>query len=174
MKFNEGQINPADAKEVFKVASNLRATPTGLGKVFKGLRKDKIDVSDLQKAWKDEGYPDDTRDLAAILKGHGFNPKEINKVFSQVFGTESSDEAGDVASPTIQKIADYAKKTGLVEPLKSFLQKEYGFTESYSYEGKAVIEDVRQIFNAIIHEERTGRASLIRTQEQTLLGRTKK
>lgn len=173
MKTNEGRINNADAKAVFKLAADMHNKPSGLGRIFKGLRKDKIDATDLQQAWKDEGYPDDTRDLAAILKGHGFGKKEIDKVFSEVFGG-NAEEAGEDLSPTIQKIADYAKKNGLAEPLKAFLQREYGFTESYSHEGKAMIEDVRRIFTTIVREERTGRRSLIKTQEQTQLGRTKK
>ena len=67
MKYNinEVQINPADAKSVFRTAAELKNKPSGLGKIFKGLRKDKIDVNDLQQAWKDEGYPDDTDDLSA-------------------------------------------------------------------------------------------------------------
>lgn len=173
MKLTEGQINPADAKAVFKVATQIHNQPVGLGKIFKGLHKDKIDAGDLQKAWKEEGFPDDTRDLAAILKGHGFSKKEIDKVFQEVFG-KSEDEAGNNTSPSIQKIADYAKEHNLTDSLKAFLQKEYGFKESYSHEGKAVIEDVRRIFTSIVHEERMDRAKLIKTQEQTLLGRTKK
>jgi hypothetical protein len=173
MKFNESQVNPADAKEVFKIASEVRSKPQGLGKLFKGLRKDKVEINDLQQAWKDEGYPDDTRDLAAILKGHGFSKKEIDKVFQSVFGGDS-ESSGPVASPAIQHIVNYAKENGLADNLKAFLQKEYGFKESYSYEGKAVIEDIRQIFTNIVNEERTERNKLIKTQEQTLLGRTKK
>ena len=39
---------------------------------------------------------------------------------------------------------------------------------------KAMSEDVRQIFTAIVQEERTARMTLIRQQEQTQLGRTRK
>ena len=173
MKFNEGQITSADAKEIFKVATNLHNKPTGLGRIFKGLRKNTIDVNDLQQAWKDEGFPDDTRDLVAILKDHGFAKQEIDKVFQEVFGN-TAENTGDEASPTIQKIVDYAKEHDLVEPLKVFLQREYGFTESFDYGGKVVVEDIRQIFTSIVREERTARLALIRTQEQTQLGRTKK
>ncbi len=173
MKLNEAQINKADAKAVFKTAADMRAKPTGLGRVFKGLRKETVTANDLQQAWKEEGFSDDTRDLAAILKGHGFSKSEIDKVFKEVFG-DKADDAEPVASPTIQKIADYAKENGLADELKKFLQKEYGFTESYSYEGKAVVEDIRRIFTSIVQEERTDRAGLIKEQEQTLLGRSKK
>lgn len=173
MKFNEGQINPADAKEVFKVASGLREKPSAMQRI-PGLRRDKIDISTLQKAWSDAGYPDDTRDLAVILKQQGFKPKEINKVFKEVFGDEDSTKTGDAASPTIQKIADYAKEHNLVEPLKAFLQQEYKFTESYAYEGKAVVEDIRHIFTSIVQEERGARTELIKQEDMNSLGRTRK
>jgi hypothetical protein len=173
---NEAKINPADAKEAFKVASGLRNNSTGLSRIFKGLRKDKIDVNDLQQAWKDEGFPSDTTEIAAILKGHGFSPTEINKVYSEVFGkgTGKNDFEEPVASDAIQKIATYAKNNGLVDELKLFLQKEYGFTESLTYEGKAVMEDIRQIFTSIVREPRADRNSMIKIQEQTQLGRIKK
>lgn len=176
MHLTESQINPADAKAVFKTASEIRTgKPSGFGRIFKGLRKDKVELSDLQKAWQSEGYPDDTRDISAILVNHGFDKKEINKVFSQVFGKQDGSDGYDepVASETIQRIAKYAKENGFAEELKSFLSKEFGFKESADY-GKAMVEDVRAIFTAIVNEERFGRQSLIKQQEQTYLGRSKK
>lgn len=178
----EDQVNPADAKEVFKVASALRGTPTGLGKIFKGLRKDKIDVNDLQQAWKEAGFPDDTQDLMFILKDHGFSAEEVNKVFARVFGGDKKETEFDqpVASPTIQKIVDYAKKANIVEPLKVFMLREFPgeFEQQPQKRGwfreKAVVEEIRQIFTEIVKEERTERYNLIRQQEQKQLGRTKK
>lgn len=171
MKFNEGRISSADAKEVFKVASNLNNNP--IGRVFSGLRKDKIDINDLQQAWKDEGFPDDTKDIAAILKGHGFSKNNINKVFKKVFGIDKAEDEYSV-SPAIQRIVTLAKDNDIVEPLKAFLQKEFKFTESYAYNGKVVVEDIREIFTSIIQEERSNRTALIKTQTQAQLGRTKK
>lgn len=171
MKLNEGKISQTDTAILLKKAAQLHNTPSGLGKVFTGLRKNKIDANDLQQAWKDEGFPDDTRDLVAILKGHGFSKGEIDKVFRNTFGVPA-DKAR--TSPAIQSIIDYAKKNNLVEPLKSFMQKEYKFKESYSHEGKAVIEDIRKIFTSIVQEKRLDRDQMIKEQDQTLLGRTKK
>jgi len=173
---HEAQLSSADAKDVFKKAGDLKNKPSGLGRIFKGLRKDKIDVSDLQKSWADEGYPDDTRDIYAILTNHGFNKKEINKVFSSVFGKQrGSDEyAEPTQSPVIQKIAKYAKDNGIAEELKAFMASEYGFKESVESYGKAVVEDIREIFTAIVNEERSDRSILIRNYQQTSLGRTKK
>lgn len=173
----ETQINRADIKALFKDASSLRDGKPGLGgSLFKGLRKDKINIDDLQKAWKDDGFSDDTADIARILHGHGFSPSEINKVFAGVFG-KADTETGftePVASPAIQKIADYAKKEGFTDEIIEFMRREYQFNESIFYPGKVVIEDVRRIFSAIVHEERSGRVNLIKKDDITHLGRGKK
>ena len=107
---NESQINSPDVKAIFKGATDLRNNPSGLGKMFKSLRKDKIELSDLQQSWKDDGFSDDTRDIKRILLSQGFSEKEIQKVFAEVFGKSDTD-AGyvePVASPVINKIAEYA------------------------------------------------------------------
>lgn len=187
MKYNinETQISSADAKEVFKTAADLKNKPSGLGKVFKGLRKEKIDVNDLQQAWKDEGFPDDTADLSAILQDHGFDEKEIKKVFKQVFNiagdTKDDDYEAPAGSEVIKKLADYAKKFGIVDELKAFMEREFGEEMGLRqpkkkgwFKEKAVVEEIRQIFTSIVHEERTARTRLIKQQEQTQLGRTKK
>ena len=125
MKSNlvESQISTADAKEILRTASNLRNKGSGLGKIFKGLRKDSINVNDLQQAWKDEGFPDDTADLSAILRDHGFGDKEIKKVFSQVFGQSGNDDYDEpVGTEILQKVANYAKKAGIVDELKAFME----------------------------------------------------
>lgn len=170
----ENQISGADVKAIFKSAVNLRDNPNVFYKYLPGLKKDKIDINDLQQAWKDDNFPDDTRDIAAILKGHGFSDREINKVFSEVFDV---DDEGNVEIPgtteSITKIVAYVKKYGMEQEIISFLEKEYGFKESF-YSGKAMVEDVRNIFAAIIKEQRSDRAKLIKTYEQTQLGRTKK
>jgi len=173
---NETQINNADVKAIFKDASALRDKPSGMGRVFKGLRKATVDINDLQQAWKEDGFSDDTADIARILKGHGFSDSEINKVFSKVFGKADTDTGFEdpVASPTIQKIADYAKKAGIADDIVAFMRREYEFDESILYPGKVVIEDVRQIFSAIVHEERTARVELMKKHDINQLGRGKK
>jgi hypothetical protein len=177
-KLHESQLNTADTKDIFKKAAGLRNTPTGLGKVFKGLRKDKIELSDLQSAWKNHSpnpYPDDTADITAILKSQGFGDKEIKKVYSLVFGKQDDGEHNDpVASETIQKIANYAIKNGIQTELISFLEKEYGFKESVLYKEKIVVEDIRRVFTEIIAEERSDRIELLRQIDKETLGRTKK
>jgi len=174
-KIVESQVNPGDIRAVFNVASDLRGKPTGLGSVFKSLRKDKVDVGDLQKAWQESGYPDDIRDIENILKDFGFDKKEINKVFAGAFGKSDEDEYIEpTASPAILKIAQYAKKAGIDKDIIAFMQKEYGFKESHAYQGKAMIEDVRKIFTEIVREERTALPELIRAAEQKQLGRNRK
>lgn len=170
----EEQVSSADVNAIFKGAVNLRDKPTGLAKYVKGLRKNKIDINDLQQAWKDDSFPDDTRDIAAILIGHGFSKKEINKIFNLVFGVDDEDVTVPGASESVIQIAEYARKYGMEKELIAFLEREYGFKESYSYPEKAMVEDVRNIFAAIVKEERSERAKLMKTYEQTQLGRTKK
>lgn len=175
-KLDETQINPADVKALFKTASSMRDKPSTFGKIFKGLRKEKIDINDLHQAWKDEGFSDDIVDIARILQGHGFSTSEINRVFASVFGKADTDTgfSDPVASPTIQKIADYAKKAGVADDLIEFMRKEYNFNESMSYPGKVVIEDVRKIFSAIVQEERSARVELMKKHDANQLGRGKK
>lgn len=188
---NEAVINRADAEALFKDAAYLRSKPTGMGKIFKGLGKDKIDVEDLRQAWANglsgdgtDGYSDDTNDIKRILLKFGYSEKEINKVFAQVFKT-SGDEYDDISdapagSPAVQKIADLAKEYGLTKQLKDFLEQEFGEELGLNQQKKgwfgkkAMSEDVKQIFTFMVQEERTERASLIRQQEQTQLGRTRK
>jgi len=173
----ESEINKADIKAILQTASDTRNKPSGLGRVFKGLRKDKIDVNDLQQAWKEAGFPDDTRDIKKLLLGHGFSEDDIKKVFSQVFGTykRGKEEEPDIPqqSATMNKIVQYAKSNNLVPDLIAFLEDEYGFKESVQSD-KMMIEDIRQLFTAIVKEERSGRAELIKKYDRDQLGRTKK
>lgn len=188
---SESEINRADVKAILKGASDLRNTPSRASHIFKGLKKDKIDINDLQQAWKDDGFPDDTRDIYSILqKKFGFGDKEIKKVFAQVFGDhDAGDYEEPIASPAIQKIADYAKNNGFADQLIEFMKDEFGeelglvkspgmiskaIDAGKKLYKKAVAEEVRQIFTAIIQEERINRSDLIRQQEQISLGRTKK
>lgn len=173
----ESQINNADIRAILNTAAEKRNKPSGLGKIFKGLRKDKISVDDLHQAWKKEGYPDDTRDIKALLLGHGFSEKEIKKVFSEVFGTEKSSgkEEPDIPrqSETLLKIVKHAKNSGLTQDIIDFMSKEYGFKESFQID-KIMIEDIKRVFTSIVQENRSGREALIQTQDRANLGRTKK
>ena len=177
-KINEDQLNTADVKAILKTAADYRSNPRGLGKVFKSLRKDKIELSDLQSSWADARYPDDTRDIKALLLSHGFSEDEIRKVFTQVFGAQDDDGDGEPDIPqqsaTLNKMVAYAKKNDLTQDLIDFMQKEYGFKESVNYGDKLVVEDIREIFTRIVQEERLGRAELIRQEDKSQLGRTKK
>ena len=175
-KLTESQINPADAKAIFKSAADLRNTPTGAARLFKGLRKDKIDVNDIMQEWLAQGRPDDTRDITKLLsKKFGFSNKEINKVFSQVFGKDDDTEQAEepVGSPIVQKIANYIKNNNLSNEIKEFMQEEFG-KELGLQENKMMYEDIRRVFMHIVQEERSDRFELIRQLEQTQLGRTKK
>ena len=188
----EAQIEPSDINAVFKDAYKLRdastqgikgAVNTGLGKINKGLQKNKIELADLQQAWKDAGYPDDTRDISKILKDYGFGDKEVNKIFSQVFGDEIDHGSETVSSSAATEIAAYAKKHNLKDALVAFMEQEFGeelgieqkkgmFSRMFGK--KATTEDIRQIFTSILQEERTMRDVLIKEQGFRLLGRNRK
>lgn len=176
---NEDRINRADVKALFKTAidvNNNAPEPTGYKKYFKSLQKPKIDITDLQKAWRDANYPLDTDRIHQLLLDQGFNDPEIKKVFTQVFGNDPDDEdSHDVPeqSDTTMRLARYIKKNGLDKEILQFLKQEFDFKESYKID-KLVIEDVRQIFTEIVKEERFGRVELIRQHEQIQLGRSKK
>lgn len=189
MKYDisEAHLNRPDTKAIFKTATELKnKSPGGF---FGGLKKDKIDINDLQRSWKEMGFPDDTKDIEGILKKYGFGDKEIKKVFSRVFGSHDKEYDEPVATPAIQKIVKYVKDNGLVDDIKSFLEREYGEElgiskpknafDKISDVGKklykkAVTEEIREIFTFIIEEERTERLRLIKEQEQVCLGRSKK
>ena len=66
------------------------------------------------------------------------------------------------------------KKNNFDKELIKFMEREFGFNESYTYQSKLVIEDIRQIFTEIIKEERTDRIELIRQQDNNRLGRKRK
>ncbi len=185
----EEVISGSDLKTVFRNAATMRDKPALAGRMFKGLRKDKIELTDLHRAWIEAGQPDDTEDIAAILRDQfGFSPKEIKKVYLSVFGASDEEEFDmeGAITPAVQKVADYAIKNGLVDELKSFLEKQYGeelgltkspgvFDKLKGFLGrKAVAEDVRQIFMQILSEERNDRAMLIKQMEYTQFGRKKK
>ena len=173
-KITEDQLNTSDVKAVFKAAAASRDKPSGLGKMFKRLQKDTVSVNDLQQAWKEDGFPDDLRDVERILKDHGFADKEIKKVFGQVFGEDENGDHNDISSsPLIQQIADYAKDNGFAQELITFMEREFHMNES-TYSGKALIEQVRQVFTSITIEERTARPGLIKREEHIHLGRSKK
>lgn len=189
---NEAEINKSDINAVFKDAYTVRnastsglrgAINTGLGKIHKGLQKNKLEVNDLQQAWKEAGYPDDTRDIGQILKDHGFSSNEINKVFANVFGDEVDHSNERVsASPAVIELANYAKKHNLQNELIDFMKKEFadelGIDNGDSFFGKLkkkmFAEDVHKLFVAIIQEEREDRTLMLRTQENMCLGRSKK
>lgn len=174
----ESQINNADIKAILKTVADQRNNPTGFRKIFKGLRKDKIDVNDLQQAWKSEGYPDDLRDIKALLLGHGFSEAEIKKALTSVFGEQGIDrEEGEpdvtTQSPVLLKMVKYIKKNNLTQDIIDFMAKEFDFTESLKSQ-KIMIEDIRQVFSTIVHENRSNRDALISQQDSANLGRMKK
>lgn len=177
---NEEQIHSSEIKAALQGAATLRNNPGLLGKM-PGLRKDKIDINDLQKAWKDAGYPDDTRDISAILsRQFGYSGAEIKKIFAKVFGASNNSKGYEepVASPTIQNIVNYAKKNGIADDLKLFMKNEFGeelgLVKKNMFGRKIATEEVKQIFTSALQEDRSDRLKNIHNIEQIQLGRIKK
>lgn len=174
---NEAEISPADVNAILKSAVSTRDNPKGFKKYFKSLQKPKIDLEDIQQAWLDAGQPDDTRDIEALLLDHGFKKPEIMKIFQEVFGEDPDDQenfAEPELTPTLAKLAEYAKRAGISKELIEFLESEYGIHESTGYSGTIMIEDIGRIFRSIVREERFGRVELLRRYENDQLGRIKK
>ncbi|HEY6436082.1 MAG TPA: hypothetical protein VIY47_05800, partial [Ignavibacteriaceae bacterium] len=155
------------------------------------LGRNSVDVSDLQKAWRDARFPDDTQDIYAILKRHGYGNKEIERVFDQVLGSNHSADSSksketSEITPATRKLVDFIKANGMVDDIKAFMKSEFGEELGITkkpgmidklkgfFGKKAVAEDVRAIFTAIVKEERTDRLELLRSHNYTHLGRNKK
>jgi hypothetical protein len=167
--------------------------------------KDNINLSDLQVAWKESSFSNDTTDLGHILYSFGFDTNEINKVFEQVLGDRDIKESEDLdeakaLSPALSNIADIVKKRGFQDEIIAFMEKEFPddikpkepkepkepdqekpgmFSKAVNFgkkmfRRKPTTEDIRQIFIAILNEDRTIRQRLIKEQDQKLLGRTRK
>ena len=185
----EQYVDSNDVKELFNQARQLRSGA--------------LSIETLRQAWKNSGYPTDTSDIAAILRTAGFGEKEIEQVFNQVLGDYEDDgndeeyvddEEDTPSSPALIKIAEYVKKNGLRDELVAFLQDEFGEELSdieepepkksmfdrakefgkKMFNRKATTEEVRQIFTAILLEERTMLSTRIKEQEKSLLGRSRK
>lgn len=172
-----GNINEAfvDRPEVIDIFQNISS-----------LGRNSIEVSDLQRAWRDARFPSDTDDIYRILVKHGFSDKEINRVFDNVLGGDRQESDDQEISPATKKLVEFIKKAGLVDDVKEFMQSVYGeelglikkpgmFDKAKKFFGRKVMaEDVRAIFTAIVKEERTERIELLRSYDKTHLGRNKK
>jgi hypothetical protein len=118
----ESQVTSADAKAVFKAAAEYKNN--GISSFWK--KTPKVSFEDLMQAWKDAGYPDDTRDLEYILKKRfSFEDSDINKVFQQVFGADKNGYASPGNSEAVMKIVNYIKKNNLQSEIISFMQDEF-------------------------------------------------
>ena len=167
-KITEGLLNKHDVQDVLKKAAEVKPPVKSWFGKSKGLQ-----FSDIQKAWATAGYPDDSRKIAHVLKSLGFERKEINKVFRDVFDTRyGAHDTGN--SSIVSKLAEYIKANGYAEEIATFLEHQYDIEESYSYDGKVVVEQVREVFQKILSEERTGLPKMQREFEQQSLGRQRK
>ncbi len=167
----ESSVTSSDVNAIFKTAVYLRDQPKSKWDFFKA-DKPKINIEDLKRAYEKD-RPDDIRDIKHMLKDVGYDDREIEKIFGEVFGTDSKGEHNTpAASPTITKIAKYAQEKGMVTQLMDFMKKEY--PETFTESVKVAIRDIEKIFEKIVKEERHGLYNAVRTQEYHRLGRYKK
>ncbi len=171
-ELTETEITKGDVDAVIKNASNIR--------------KGKISIGDLQKAWIKAGRPDDTRDLARILQNEfGYSNRVIRKIFNQTFGYDRETRMHKVpaTSKAVHGFAEYIKKHGYTDQIKELLSTEFpedirqqsiGSRLKNAFTRKATFEDISKIFNTIILEERELVQELINEQDTMNLGRRKK
>ena len=190
--FRKSDSNISPFKIFFSVIEEFIVLPAIEAISFKS----NIDIGSLQKAWASAGYPDDTNDIAQILKKYGFDDQAIETAFVNVLGNDYNNEDGeesdanDQPSGTILKIADYIKRAGLTDEITAYMKENFGseltaepkqgmFKRAMNYgknlfKRKATAEDVRHIFTNILKEERHGLAGIVKAQEQNQLGRHRK
>ena len=191
---NEEKISRKKANEILQSVIDNKA--------YGRLKNKNLTIGDLQKAWKDRGFSTDTQELGDLLQKIGFGSKEIHRVFHNVLGgnADYDDEDDPHAppqkpSPAVIKIADYIKKHGFQDEIISFMQQTFGdelkpnepepdqksfasramdWAKSKFGKKQATVEEVRQIFTAMVLEERTEREIRIKEEETKLFGRSKK
>lgn len=193
ISLTEERINSDQAKKIFQgVIDN---------KEYGRLKNKNLTINDLQKVWKDRGFPLDTQDIGDILKRVGFGDKEIHRVFDSVMGGNADynqDDDQDIPkkpSPAVLKIAEYIQKNGLRDEIMAYMEQEFGeelkptaptekdpglvgkamnWAKNKFGKKQATVEEVREIFTAMVLEERTMRDECIKQVETTLLGRSRK
>lgn len=130
-KITEARLHSADVGEIFKKAAAYKNAPKGLGKIFKQFRKDVINPKDIHQAWVEAGSPLTLNRIKNILLKFGFSEKDINSIFTNMFG-KSTNKNEPFETPrqssTIMKVANFAKKNKIDGVIRDYLEKEYGFS----------------------------------------------
>ena len=180
---NETSISKSDINAVFKDAETRSTAAPGFANIFR-QRQVPITVDDLHARWKAAGFPDDTRDIIAILKQSGFGDPEIKKVFADVFKQEVDHETSELSSPAMEKLAAHIKDNNLTHEVINFLKGEFGEELGVikpsigkrltNYAKQFMNEDVQAVFTQIVKETPTGIIESIKASEMESLGRTKK
>lgn len=170
----ESEVSGPEINAIFRSAVELRNKPKSKWEFFK---KDKqpVSIEDLKREYEKE-RPDDLRDIKLMLKNMGYDEKEINKVLGDVFGQDDDGEHNTpAASPTILKIAKYAKDNNMADDIIAFMRREYPdvFKESVMPK-KVMIRDIERIFEGIVKEDRNGIIRVRKVQEYNRLGRNRK
>jgi hypothetical protein len=158
-KITEQQVSSSDISALFKAATEPKKQSGLLGKLLGGKDRPKLTVDELQQAWKEEGYPDDIRDITAILKSKGYDGRDIQSIISDVLGSSGENASTDA----VTRVVSFVKKNGIEQEVLAFLKKEYNLNESS--------QDIFKIFKEIVKEDRVG---LKRDTEKSQIGRNKK
>ncbi len=172
-KITQGHFSEHDIADVLNKAAEVKPTR----KSFWGKKKGGFSLYDLQGEWAKAGYPDDSNKIAHMLKGLGYERKEINKVFRDTFDTKyGSYNTGN--SQIVAQLAKYILEKGYTEEIKTFIEHRTDdfdeMEEGLDYRGKIAVEQVRDVFERIIKEERTGLPKMQKEFEQHSLGRHRK
>lgn len=173
-KLSEGYVSKFDVEDTLKAAAELNPERNSWYKG--GLKKrQKVSLPDLQKAWALDGYPEDSKKIAAILKSFGYSSGEIRKVYSTVFDTKYG-RYDTENSPAVTKMASFIMKYDYTAEVLHYLEGQYGFggDDDNEENDKAVTEQVREIFERILREERNGLPQLQKEFEKQSLGRHRK
>jgi uncharacterized protein YbbK (DUF523 family) len=172
----ETDLSTRQINNLFQTTSQVDPKGRIFGNIkskFSGNKTPKPTVQSLQQEWARAGYPENSEDLTKILRQAGYRNSEVDKIFKEVFNT-GKDQSQQASSKAVTDIAEYIKQNNLTDEILKFMSETYGFKESYSYTGKVMVAEVKEIFTKIVNEEGLGRQQQIRSFERTNLGRTRK
>lgn len=170
----EAKLSTGDIEALFRTISSTNNTKTGLAghlsnasnKISQVVNKKlnrqpstPLNYQQLINEWKIWQYPDDSKDIYALLKQANFNVFAIQEAFRKVFGTYAilrdltDDDTG--YTEATEKLAKYIINNGLAADVIKFLETEFKkeFRESVCYEGKIDIDELKELFAEVIKQD---------------------
>jgi len=121
---NESRIDRNETKAILQSIID--------NKSYGKLKNKNITLQDLQKAWKDTGFSNNTQNIGDLLKKYGFGDTEIHRVFNNILGGNSDyDEDEDENAPPLKpnpqviEFAKYIKTHGYTDAVIEYLKTEF-------------------------------------------------